>query len=373
MMSGRYQQMPEYEKCPFIWKEDAHYPEQDEMVVPAGMQHILIQDGRKDILPFLHDVSLAAYENRIYAAWYNSTDAEICGTSLIRGVVSEDEGQTWSEPFIIAGSLTAAGHHYVPINFFPHAGRLYAMITEMTGKNITTVLDLFEKIPDTEEKWEKIATISEGVITNTPPQKMSDNNWIVGGWIPMKNETPAFPVVLISQGDDITKKWRCFFLYDPLRPDGVRIRCPEITLHLDDQVVTAYVRSGNNEGPSYVFESTDFGRTWLEPMVTPMPIAGSKMFAGTLSSGKRYLIYNAERGFFVRTLLVIAVSEPGERAFSQVYKLFEDHDEALDGRGNTWSYPAACEHNGNLYIGCTLQEADYVRCAVIAKIPIESL
>jgi hypothetical protein len=365
--------MPEYQICPYIWQDGVPYPAQDEMASPAGMSHILVHDGRKDILSFLHDVSLAVHDGKIYIAWYNSTDNEICGTSLIRGRFSQDEGQTWSEPFTIAGSFAAQGHHYVPVNFFPHGDNLYALITEMIGKNITTALDLFEKLPGPSENWEKVATIADGLITNTPPLKMADGNWIVGGWTPMKNETPAYPVVLVSQGDDIARPWRCCFLYDPFKPDGVRIRCPEITLHLDGPVVTAYVRSGNNEGPSYVFESSDFGRTWPAPMITPMPINGSKMFAGTLSSGKRYLIYNVERGYFVRTLLVIAVAEPGKRAFSHVYKLFEGNDALLDGRGSTWSYPAACEHNGFLYIGCTLQEANNVRCAVIARIPVESL
>jgi hypothetical protein len=369
MIQGR-DGTPAYETCPFIWDRNARYPTQEEMRAPGGMTHILAHDGRKDILPFLLDVAISAFEGRIYVAWYNSTDAEICGTSLIRGRVSADGAKTWSEPFTIAGSLTAQGEHYVPANFFPCEGRLYALITEMSGKNITTALNLFERSPGRDERWQKIARISGGFICNAPPVRMSNGSWIAGGWTPMKNETPAFPVVLISHGDDIASEWRCRFLYDPLRPGAVRIRCAEISLHADGAVVTAYVR--NDQGPSYVFESTDHGETWSAPMSNPMSIGGSKIFAGTLSTGSKYLVYNEDRGYFVRTMLVIAVAGPGERAFRRVYRLF-DGDEPGLGRGAIWFYPCACELNGFLYVACTLRERDDVRSAVIARIPLDSL
>jgi hypothetical protein len=356
--------------CPFIWKEHAAYPAQDEMRTPAGMTHVIAHDGRTDILPFLLDVAITAHGKRIYVAWYNSTDAEICGTSLIRGRFSDDETRTWSEPFTIAGSLDAEGQHYVPVNFFPRADRLYALITEMSGKNITTALDLFERRPGAEERWQKIACVSGGFICNAPPQKLPNGNWIMGGWTPMKNETPAFPVVLISQGEDISREWRCRFLYDPLRPGAVRIRCAEITLHLDGNAVTAYVR--NDQGPSYVFDSGDQGETWSRPMFNPMSIGGSKIFAGRLSNGKKYLVYNEDRGYFVRTMLVIAVADPGQRAFSRVHRLF-DGDEPGLGRGAIWFYPCAYEHNGRLYVACTLRERDDVRSVAIARIPVDSL
>lgn len=362
--------MTEIKSCSFIWKENVHYPTQHEMLSPAGMMHSLAHDGRRDILPFHLDVAIAVFEDKLYLSWYNSTDAEICGTSLIRGRVSLDEGESWQEPFLIAGSLKNTGHHYVPSNFFPHNGKLYAIITEMTGKNITIALDLFEKCSNNDENWERVTRIGGGFICNTSPKLMPNGNWIAGVWTPMKNETPAFPAVLLSHGDDIKKEWRCHFLYDPLKPDAIRIRCAEITLHVDMNTVTAYIR--NDEGSSYVFESLDCGESWSEPMLNPMSITGSKIFSGTLTNGKNYLIYNEERGYFVRTMLVIATAEPGERAFSRVWRLF-DGDETGLGRGNVWFYPCATEYRNHLYVACTLRERNNVRSVAIAKIPVCSL
>ncbi len=353
-----------------IWKESVPYPAQAQLQEPKGIIRTLTHDGKNDILPFLHDLAITAFDGKIYEAWYNSTDAEICGSSLIRGRFSSNEGTTWSEPFTVIGSIGSNEEHYVPVNFFPHEGKLYALITEMAGKNMTLTLDLYEQQADPFEKWKKLSNVSGGFICNAPPTMMNNGNYIAGAWIPMKEETPAFPVVLISQGKDITKEWRCNFFYDPLHPSAPSIRCPETTVYVEDNVVTAFVR--NDEGPSYIFVSKDYGETWSKPYYNPMPVGNSKIYAGKLSNGKKFIVYNEERGYFVRTLLSIAVAERGSDQFSKVYKLF-DGDCPEIGRGHIWFYPCTYEYNGYLYVACTLQEPDYIRSAIVAKIPVDSL
>lgn len=351
------------------WQENVPYPAQREMKYPKGQRNILVHDGRTDILPFLHDVSVTVVNDRLYVAWYNSTNAEICGSSLIRGRYSDDWGGHWSEPFTTVGEIGDAEEHYVPVNLFGMNEKLLATITEMEGKNLTTVLDLFE-VDQQSGKGKFISHISEGFICNTAPIRMKNGNYISPGWMPKKERTPAFPVVLISDGENLGEEWRYVFLYDPLHPYAVSIRCPEITLQVNGQQVLAFVR--NDEGSSYVFESPDFGERWSGPFINPMPIGNSKIFAGELSNGKKYLIYNEERGYFNRTLLVIATADAGSGKYSRVYKILEDENGEL-GRGSIWFYPCAYEADGCLYVGCTLQEPDDVRCAIISKIPVESL
>ncbi|MCL2093527.1 MAG: exo-alpha-sialidase [Treponema sp.] len=360
--------MSNYETYP-LWNPRLPYPSENEMPFPQGMGHILAHDGRVDILPFLHDVSIAAFEGRIYLAWYNSTDAEIWGSSLIRGRSSADGGNSWSEPYTVAGRIDSSEEHFVPVNLFPRRGVLHATVTEMAGKNMTTGLHLFTRGAG-DNDWTFTARIGEGFICNTVPQLMDNGNYLSPAWMPMKQETPAFPAALISQGDDIAKPWRCRFFYDPLHPQAVRIRCPETTFSLKGPQITAYVR--NDEGPSYVFQSNDYAETWKGPYINPMTVGNSKLFAGKLKDGRNYLIYNADRGYFIRTLLVMAVSDPGEGQYSRVYKIFED-DSADLGRGSIWFYPTACEEEGFLYVGCTLQEPGNIRSAVAAKIPTSSL
>ena len=350
--------------------ESIAYPGENELKCPAGMVKILSHDGRKDILPFLHDVTLASLDGTVYEAWYNSTSAEICGSSLIRGRFSPDGGLNWSDPFCVVGEMSEAEEHFVPADLFAHNGRLYALITTMSGKNMTVDLQLFRKREDPMEKWEFLGRVAPGILCNTPPQKMDNGNYIVGGWMPMKQQDPAFPMALISDGDDIEKPWRPVLLFDPLSPKAVSIRCPETTVIVKGSHVDLFIR--NDEGPSYIIQSEDYGEHWGELMENAMPIGNSKIFAGRLSDGRAYLVYNQDRGYFIRTLLVIAVETPATGKFDRVYKLFEGHDEDLD-RGRIWFYPSACEQDGFLYVGVTLQETSDIRSTVIAKIPVESL
>ena len=352
-----------------IWREDIPYPAQSDMKYPEGIRHILAHDGRKDILPFLHDLTVTVMDGRLFVAWYNSTNAEICGSSLIRGRYSDDWGEHWSEPFTIVGEIGDAEEHFVPANLFEADGRLHAIITEMEGKNMTTVLDLFEVDRDS-GKGKFLSHISEGFICNTAPIRMKNGNYISPGWMPKKEGTPAFPVVLISDGEELWKRWRYSFLYDPLHPEAVSIRCAETTLQVTDNQVLAFVR--NDEGPSYVFESTDYGEHWQGPYINPMSIGNSKIFAGELSNWKKYLIYNEDRGYFKRTLLVIAVADRRSGRYDRVYKILEGECAEL-GRGSIWFYPCAFEAEGFLYVACTLQEDDDVRSAIISKIPVDSL
>lgn len=337
---------------------------------PRGMKKTIAHDGWTDILPFLHDVSMAACDGRLIQVWYNSTSAEICGSSLIRGRYSDDGGKTWSEPFRVVGEMGQAERHYVPADLLVHEKQVYALITTMSGKNMTVDLQLFKMREDPMEPWEPMGKISEGVICNTTPQRMDNGSYIVGAWMPKKNQDPAFPVVLISQGGDICKPWRCVFLFDPLHPNAPTIRCPEISVSVQGKRATAYIR--NDEGPSYVVHSQDCGETWSALMENTMNIGNSKMFAGNLVDGRPFLIYNQNRGYFVRTLLVLAVGDQKTGRFSRVYKIFEGHDEQLK-RGRIWFYPCACQQNGHLYIGATLQETNDMRSVALADIPIENL
>lgn len=349
---------------------DLPYPQPDQMTAPPRMIRTITHDGRLDPLPFLHDLTLASHCGTVYEAWYNSTSAEICGSSLIRGRFSTDEGASWSTPFCMVGEAGQSEEHYVPADLFVHNGRLYALVTTMTGKNMTVDLQLFEQTPNPMAPWERMGKVSEGFICNTPPQRMSNGCYIVGAWMPKKEQTPAFPVVLVSDGENIDRIWNCHFLFDPLHPLSPRIRCPEISVLVDGACVTAFVR--NDEGPSFVFTSADYGKTWSEPAHHLAPIGNSKIFAGRLSDGRPYLVYNHDLGYFVRSLLVLAIGDKTSGRFVKVYKLFSGYEESL-GRGNIWFYPCACEQNGDLYVAATLQEPSGVRSAVMAKMPIQSL
>ncbi|MFW6171128.1 MAG: exo-alpha-sialidase [Planctomycetota bacterium] len=101
--------------------------------------------------------------------------------------------------------------------------------------------------------------------------------------------------------------------------------------------------------------STDYGRTWTVSCPSNRPMATSKPYTGTLSTGQNYLICTttADSGGR-RSPLTIAVSRAGEETFSQV--LVIRHALFPDGPGPSHAncqlcYPYAVEQADKLYVG----------------------
>jgi hypothetical protein len=120
--------------------------------------------------------------------------------------------------------------------------------------------------------------------------------------------------------------------------------------------------------------SEDYGRTWTASTVSNLPMATSKPYAGTLSTGQRFLVCTttADTGKS-RSPLTIAVSRPGESVFSKVFlirrSLFPEGPGVSGGRVD-FSYPYALEHEGRLYIGYTQKSHAANELAVV---PVASL
>ncbi len=120
--------------------------------------------------------------------------------------------------------------------------------------------------------------------------------------------------------------------------------------------------------------SDDYGRTWATMLPSNLPMATSKPYAGTLSTGQHYLVCTttADTGG-KRSPLTIAVSKPGESVFSKVFlirpSVFIGTPGVSDPKAD-FSYPYAVEHEGKLYVGYTHKSHAANEVAVI---PVSSL
>jgi hypothetical protein len=86
-------------------------------------------------------------------------------------------------------------------------------------------------------------------------------------------------------------------------------------------------------------------------------MATSKPYAGTLSTGQRFLVCTTtvDTGGR-RSPLTIAVSRPGELLLSKVFVIRTsvfDQTPGVSSPNADFSYPYAVEHEGRLYIGYT--------------------
>jgi hypothetical protein len=186
------------------------------------------------------------------------------------------------------------------------------------------------------------------------PQKMPDGNWIMAGTRISNGYAVAgdLPAVAISKGDDLTQ-WEMVVIP---RAHGTGKIWGESTVLVEGKRIINIARYGT-KALALASVSEDHGRTWTPAAPSNLPMATSKPYAGILSTGQRYLVCTttADTGGR-RSPLTIAVSKPGESAFSKVFvirtSLFEGTP-GVSAANADFSYPYAVEHEGCLYIGYT--------------------
>lgn len=204
---------------------------------------------------------------------------------------------------------------------------------------------------------------------------MENGNWIMAGARIPDGPTRAYPAVAVTHGDDWIR-WDMIVI--PV-PDNLRDIWGETTVLVEPSEITAIVRGGWSHDNAFIATSHDFGRTWSELQRSNLPMPSTKAFAGYLSTGQRYIV-----GTFVRDHnrarhpLTIAVSRPGEKPLSRVFRIRDDYfPQGLgeSAEGAALSYPYAVEHEGYLYVAYSNDGArgHNFNSAEMAVIPVTSL
>lgn len=295
---------------------------------------------------FLHGVALAFHKDRLYASFGHNRGGENTDTEEARVRVSADGGKTWSPITTIdPGDEPGVGvSHGV---FLSHAGLLWAFHGAYAG-TLDNVHTRAYVLSEADGTWTRKGTIIQGGFWPLQePLRMADGNWIMAG-ASIGNGNPA--AVAISRGDDFTR-WDLVVIP---KPAGLKM-WGESTVFLDGRRVVNIARCDGKQPVALVAVSEDFGRTWTESRPSNLPMAASKPYTGTLSTGQRYLICSTTAdGGNRRSPLTLALSKPGETAFSRLFVI--RHAVFSEGPGESnpkcaLSYPYAVEHGGRLYVG----------------------
>jgi len=350
-----------------LWDEKVPFPSRESLCFPEGTTDTMVHRSGTDGYAFLHDAAIAEHKGTLFVAWYNCPRGEMVGESVIRGRRSRDAGRTWSDVEVIAGDREKRGILYVPVAFLPHRGTLYAFVTNMKGgPDLVHDCEAFA-LDDQTGVWAGRGFIGGPFLPNCAPQPLADGNLIMAGRMAEKSgQKPTIPAVALSHGENPAGPWDLVRLLPAgTLADGQRIPFPETTVIVEGKEVTALVR--REKANSLLFFSHDNGRTWSEPCEHNFPMASSKIYAGRLTTGQRYLLCNlpSRAG---RDLLVIAVSRPGEKAFSRMWKIRDGYCQALKS-GPEWSYPCAIESDGSVHLVYTSEK----RHCVLMTVPLASL
>ncbi|NQT12817.1 MAG: exo-alpha-sialidase, partial [Planctomycetes bacterium] len=316
--------------------------------------------------------AVAWHKGELYASFGHNTGSENTATEVANGRKSTDGGKTWGPLFAIDDGDPAnpAVSHGV---FLSHAGKLWAFHGTFTDR-MQGVHTCAYVLDEETGKWQPQGVVAEdGFWSTQEPLRMEDGNWIMAGISVAGGyggpDDPA--AVAISHGEDFSK-WDVVIVP---KPKGLEM-WGESTVIVDGPRVLNISRWGRPI--ALAAESQDYGRSWTTMRPSNLPMAGSKPYAGTLSTGQRYLVATttADSGNR-RSPLTIAVSRPGEEVFQRIFRI---RDAKWDGPGESHpgcrlSYPYAVEHEGKLYV---VYSNDGSRggnrnSAEMAVIPVEAL
>ncbi|MCA9058212.1 MAG: exo-alpha-sialidase [Planctomycetaceae bacterium] len=326
---------------------------------------------QQDGFHWLHGVALAWHHDRLFASFGHNVGAENTLTEQGRYCVSDDQGQTWSGIRTIDEGTEAddlAVSHGV---FLSHGDTLWAFLGAFHGTRQQVHTRAYTLNEATSE-WIPHGIVAEGGFwPMTEPVRMRNGNWIMGGLI-VGHGNPA--AVAISDGDQLTK-WS---VREIPAAKGVGSMWGESCIMVDGSRIVNVARYGKDP-IALAAVSEDDGQTWTPSRPSNLPMATSKPYAGTLSTGQHYLVCTTTADSGGRRFpLTIAVSRPGESLFSRVFVI--RYAEFPDGPGESnprasLAYPYAVEHDGHLYVGYSNSggRGGNQNSAELAVIPITQL
>lgn len=354
-----------------IWDPSVPFPSPQNMCDLDVITQVVVERAQPGKWHYLHEATVMWHRDRFYICWANNPKFENNNRDeIIRGRTSFD-GIHWSEPEIWAEAPLLGAQSFNHPLLFSHEGRLYGFFVAWYNDNKDPTTEIFILNEET-SRWEHQPNCGlPWFVPFCTPQRMSDGNWILGGenyWYES--------AVAISHGDDLLH-------WDKVKivpPEGLTLHWPESAVIIDGDRMIDLCRPDERTRTltAPVSESFDCGRTWSPIRLSNWPLGDSQPFSGKLSTGQNYLITNnLEEN---RHLLSIAVTGPDGGLFKRIFKIRHQAwparrlfggfgGETYVGKSTEWSYPNACEHEGNLYVTYSMGKED----CVLSIIPIEAL
>jgi len=323
-----------------------------------------------DKFNFLHEAAIIEFKGVLYASWYNCPVTELHGYTPICGKRSYDGGKSWSDLEIIARDETAKILYCPPV-YGICDGKLYMLMNQMVGPDRMHAFDLYmlnEETDRFEFLWSKPLPFK----LNTNVVKLPNGKLLLPGRIAKLDGFPNTPAVLISDNGKIDTEWRLVKIAENGDlPDGEKLVHPELSVILHEDTLYMFNRNDNRK-VQLVYISKDYGESWTRLLAHDIPYISSKIYCGTLSNGKNYLIANDYVNGFDRSRLSAYFSGKDNMVFEKRI-ILTDYVNPDVGEPYACHYPAACEYNGKLYVIATNSYRDAGRGAILFIINIEDI
>lgn len=317
---------------------------------------------------FLHETAIVEFNGVLFAAWYSCPETELKGETPIVFSCSSDGGKTWSAPETVVTDPTGRILYCPPV-FGVEDGKLYLLINEMVAPDHMHALDLYVFDEETRKflpLWSRPVPFK----LNTNIYTLPDGRLMLPGRVADPDEFPNTPALMTA--DRINSDWKLEYMApDGNLPDGSKYIHPEQSAVLEGEDIWMFCRDDQRQVP-LVYRGRP-GGIW-QLYSHDIPFTNSKIYSGTLSDGRHYLIGNVyAEGRPRRSRLVLLFSEPDELRFTSGIALQDGYSASLGYGGHQWSYPCAWESDGKLYViytGC-VDDIGNRRAAILSVVPLK--
>ncbi len=335
-----------------LWDPAQPVPTAKEAPLVEGVRFEVIKAREPEVdgYNWLHGVAACWHKGTLYTSWGHNKGDENTPTEEARGRHSTDGGKHWDPVWTIGSHTESEGRSHGV--FLSLEGTLWALVGRFQDKYTALKTEAFtlDEASGSPGTWVSRGIAATGFWPCDEPKRMSNGNWIMAGMDIPDGPKWAWPAVAISHGDDLTQ-WDTVRL--PLA-EHLRDIWGESSVIVEPDEITVLVRAGWKHDSALVSTSQDLGQTWSPVQWTNLPMPCTKVYTGLLSTGQRYAVGTLVRDHGgKRYPLTIAVSRPGEKVFSKVFRIRdgvypEGPGESVEGAA--LSYPYATEHDGNLYV-----------------------
>lgn len=350
---------------------------------------------------FNHHPQVVSQNGRLYATWSNGVRHEDdVGQRMVLSV-SEDGGETWSDPETVADCQHESGGYAVVTSegVRAHDDLLVAYygVYEYTEAGLAKRHrgESFASLADPPDEWWRESQRTEMRISKDGGRSWSAPTTVVEGFVPNFRPFPTDSGRLIMPGnltfpftDDPAGMADWTVSGIPGLPEGYvdspegfwkgcRHRgddaayCEGSFYQTDDGTIHMLLRVEGDPDTLAVTESDDDGETWSEPRLTEYTDCQARFQFGRLPDG-RYFGLNCPDPDSNRTPLVLAVSDDG-RVFDTHYVLGDDPATGprIDGahKGGRYGYPNCHVADGTLYVIHSVSKED----VALVRVPLSDL
>ncbi len=342
-----------------LWNENIDFPTYKEMKSIEGIEYVSVHEASEEGSRFLLGAAVIKYEDILYCSFGNSLVVENDSYSKLAQKKSYDGGKSWTDYEDISKKeeIFSKSHGV----YLEHEGELYAFcprakFTPTAYPELT--MEAYRMSND--KKWEYLGIVlDKDFWPMCEPIRLDNGSYVMAG---LKTNDHSAAAALCDRND--LTKWEMVSIP---APKDLWIWGETALVKLENKLL-AIVRGGGETGYAMVSESYDNGHTWSTLVDSNLFVAQSKMYAGILSNGDKYIVFTVKSENY-RDTLCIAV---GKEYYDRVYLIRHGFEEKPKFQGaNEWSYPYAYEdvENGKLYVVYSKNKED----CELAIIPVESL